>query len=144
FHKKYADPKKLAALLEEESIQPDKWYELFLAKQFTSWIWNMTNEQGLGHPTLTAWVLKRTEAGTFLYERNPYYFKVDGEGNQLPYVDTLRSQVVQDKETLTSQALFGEFDYLGERASLRQMPLIAEKAEAGEVKMYLPRMHRLA
>jgi peptide/nickel transport system substrate-binding protein len=143
FHKKYADPKELKEKLKAESIPEDQWFNLFNAKQLTEWMWNVTNEQGLGHPTLTPWIMKKANSGVFTYERNPYYFKVDPNGNQLPYMDGIRSQTVQDKETLTARALMGEFDYLGERASLRQMPLIAEKAERGEVKMSVARMHRL-
>jgi peptide/nickel transport system substrate-binding protein len=142
FHKKYAKPAELKEKLQEASIPEGQWFNLFNAKQLTAWLWNMTTEQGIGHPTLTAWVLKEVNSGVFAYERNPYYFKVDLNGNQLPYIDGIRSQVVQDKEALTARALMGEFDYLGERASLRQMPLIAEKAEKGEIKMHVARMHR--
>jgi peptide/nickel transport system substrate-binding protein len=141
FHKKYADPKELKQKLEEESVPEDQWFNLFNAKQMTEWMWNVTNEQGLGHPTLTAWIMKEADSGVFHYERNPYYFKVDPNGNQLPYMDGIRSQTVQDKESLTARALMGEFDYLGERATMRQLPLIAEKAEGGEIKPFVPRQH---
>ena len=96
----------------------------------TEWMWNITNESGIGHPTLIAWIIKKVDGGVFTFERNPYYFKVDAEGNQLPYMDGIRSEVVQDKETLTTRALMGEFDYLGERSSLKKLPLMKEK-EAG-------------
>ena len=43
----------------------------------------------------------------------------------MPYIDGIRSEVVQDKETLTTRALMGEFDYLGER-------VLAEEAAADE------------
>jgi peptide/nickel transport system substrate-binding protein len=142
FHEKYADKKELQALLKEESIPADQWFNLFIAKQMGSWL-DVSNEQFMGHPTLTAWVMTKASDGVFSFERNPYYFKVDTAGSQLPYIDELRSQLVQDKETLTSRALFGEFDYLGERASLRQISLIAEKADKGEVNMHVAQMHRL-
>ena len=98
---------------------------------------------GSGHPTLTAWIMKKADNGVFTYERNPYYFKVDPNGNQLPYMDGIRSQTVQDKETLTARALMGEFDYLGESAiheadarSSRRRP------SAGEIKtLRSPAMH---
>ena len=68
---------------------------------------------------------------------------MDAEGNQLPYMDGIRSEVVQDKETLTTRALMGEFDYLGERASLKKLPLMKEKEAGGAIKVLIPRMHRL-
>ncbi len=142
FHEKYAAKGKLKELLKAESLPADQWFNLLNAKQMTSWL-DVSNEQFKGHPSLTPWVMSRGRDGVFSFERNPYYFKVDSEGNQLPYIDAIRSQVVQDKETLTSRALFGEFDYLGERASLRQISLIADKAEKGEINMHVAQMHRL-
>ena len=109
----------------------------------TEWMWNITNEAGIGHPSLIAWIIKKVDGGVFTFERNPYYFKVDAEGNQLPYIDGIRSEVVQDKETLTTRALMGEFDYLGERASLKKLPLMKEKEASGAIKVLIPKMHRL-
>jgi peptide/nickel transport system substrate-binding protein len=43
-------------------------------------------------------------------ERNPYYWKVDPEGNQLPYVDEVVFDVVQDTEVLLLKAAAGELD----------------------------------
>ena len=143
FHKKYTPMSKLRKLAKEESIPEDQWYTLFNAKQLTEWMWNMTNEQGLGHPMLTPWVLKSVKGGVFTYERNPYYFKVDAAGNQLPYMDGIRSVVVQDKEALTTRALTGEFDFLGERSTMRKLSVMADEAQKGRIKLLIPRMHRL-
>lgn len=142
FHLKYASKSRLRELMREESIPDGQWFTLFTAKQMTSNV-DVSNPQFLGHPTLTPWTMQKAASGVYTYVRNPYYFKIDMAGHQLPYIDEIRTQVVQDKETLTSRALFGEFDYLGERASLRQLPLIAEKAEKGDIKMHVARMHRL-
>jgi peptide/nickel transport system substrate-binding protein len=142
FHIKYTKQEELAPKLKEASIPEDQWQNLFNAKQMTEWMWNITNQNGIGHPTLCAWVIQKVEGGTFTFERNPYYWKVDAEGNQLPYMDGIRSLVVQDKESLTTRALMGEFDYLGERASMKKLPLMKEQEATGKIKVYLPRMHR--
>jgi peptide/nickel transport system substrate-binding protein len=142
FHEKYGDPAEMKKMMQEASIPEDQWQNLFNAKQMTEWMWNLTNENGIGHPTLTPWVIQKVEGGTFTFERNPYYWKVDAEGNQLPYMDGIRSQVVNDKETLTTRALMGEFDYLGERSSLKKLPLMKEQEAAGKIKVLIPRMHR--
>lgn len=42
--------------------------------------------------------------------RNPYFYVVDTEGNQLPYIDNVVYNVGQDVETLVLQALNGEID----------------------------------
>ncbi|MBN2389980.1 MAG: hypothetical protein JXR84_04610, partial [Anaerolineae bacterium] len=52
-----------------------------------------------GYPCLMAWCLKEYKAGEYrILERNPYYWKVDPEGNQLPYIDAIRVEVVEDSE----------------------------------------------
>ena len=39
-------------------------------------------------PTLEPWVLKtKPPAERFIFERNPYYYRVDAAGQQLPYID---------------------------------------------------------
>jgi peptide/nickel transport system substrate-binding protein len=43
-------------------------------------------------------------------DRNPYYFKVDPVGNQLPYIDRVAYEVVQDDQVLLLKAIAGELD----------------------------------
>ena len=65
-------------------------------------------------PVIWAWEIS-TPAGentTFVRaDRNPYYWKVDTEGNQLPYLDAVVFNFSADPETLVLQALAGEIDY---------------------------------
>jgi peptide/nickel transport system substrate-binding protein len=143
FHKDYTPLAELQPMMKEESIPEDQWYNLFNTKQIGGNLWKANNEGGIGHPMLTPWVIVRAEGGVFSQDRNAYYFKVDAEGGQLPYIDALRSDVVQDKESLTARALMGEFDYLGERASLKKLALMKEEEAKGRIKVFIPRMHRL-
>ena len=41
------------------------------------------------------------------YERNPYYWEVDPAGNQLPYVDAIQVQIV-DQETYHLKLISGD------------------------------------
>ena len=41
------------------------------------------------------------------FERNPYYYKVDTEGKQLPYIDRIVSVQVEDVEMVNQQRAFG-------------------------------------
>jgi peptide/nickel transport system substrate-binding protein len=143
FHIDYTPLDELKPLMEAESIAEDQWFNLFNDRQTGSNLWKLTNEGGLGHPTLTPWMITKAESGVFTYERNPYYFKVDEAGNQLPYIDGIRSEIVQDRETMFARAIMGEFDYIGERSSLKNLPLMAEAEEKGIVKIMLPHMHRV-
>ena len=52
FHAKYTPQAELAPKLKAASIPEDQWENLFNAKQMTEWMWNITNEAGIGHPSL--------------------------------------------------------------------------------------------
>ncbi len=43
-------------------------------------------------------------------ERNPYYFKTDPAGAQLPYLDRVTYEIAQEAQTLVLKALNGEID----------------------------------
>lgn len=64
-------------------------------------------------PVLNAWVLKQAlgTGQTMLFERNPYYWKVDKAGSQLPYLDKVIFTYHNDVNTMTIQALNGEIDW---------------------------------
>lgn len=66
-------------------------------------------------PTLYGWRVTQPigESAEFsISERNPYYFKVDTDGNQLPYIDRITYAVAADNEVLLLKALQGEIDLL--------------------------------
>jgi peptide/nickel transport system substrate-binding protein len=90
-----------------------------------------------GYPCLMAWCLKEYAAGeSWLFERNPYYWKVDPDGNQLPYIDQLRVELVQDQETRTLRVTQGSYD-----CSFRgiedpsAIPLLVEQSEANDYRI---------
>jgi peptide/nickel transport system substrate-binding protein len=64
-------------------------------------------------PTLSPWMLvEEMGSGTTLrMERNPYYWKVDTDGNQLPYIDTFVGIQYQDNESRSFAMLNGDIDY---------------------------------
>lgn len=47
-----------------------------------------------------------------VYERNPFYWKVDGNGNRLPYFDRVALVVVRDQNTQFLKFMSGEVDIL--------------------------------
>jgi peptide/nickel transport system substrate-binding protein len=63
-------------------------------------------------PTLHAWVLKGAygTANPLIAERNPYYWKVDPAGQQLPYIDRVSFVMVKSKRDAVDLALRGEID----------------------------------
>jgi peptide/nickel transport system substrate-binding protein len=90
-------------------------------------------------PVLYAWRLTTPYgAGTrVVAERNPYYWKVDIEGNQLPYIDQLVYNVLEDAEVLLLQALNGEIDmYDRHIANLTNRAILADNMEEGEYHFF--------
>ncbi|MGC9468069.1 MAG: ABC transporter substrate-binding protein [Anaerolineae bacterium] len=90
-----------------------------------------------GYPTLMAWYLKEYTPGeSWLLERNPYYWKVDTEGNQLPYIDAIRVELVQDEEVRLLQITQGRYDitFRGTE-NPTQIPLLNENAAAGDFRI---------
>jgi peptide/nickel transport system substrate-binding protein len=84
-------------------------------------------------PRLHGWRLVEPYGDTtrVLFERNPYYFKVDTAGNQLPYIDSVVFEVLQDTEVLVLKAANGELDmHTRHIVSNQNKPVLAEAAEA--------------
>ncbi len=62
-------------------------------------------------PTIRAFKLKHPPpAPRVVAERNPYYWKVDPEGNQLPYIDTIAHTFVQNDKIVNLKAMTGAVD----------------------------------
>lgn len=82
------------------------WSDMFLAMS--------TEHQNPERPLHWAWLLTAAMGETttrIVCERNPYYFKVDPEGNQLPYIDRYNYELVADNEVLVLKVLNGEIDF---------------------------------
>jgi peptide/nickel transport system substrate-binding protein len=64
-----------------------------------------------GIPRLSAWVPVQWEHGRkAVYRRNPYYWKIDTAGNQLPYADELVFTVIPNPELTLLKFMAGEID----------------------------------
>ncbi|MBN2048726.1 MAG: hypothetical protein JW750_12845 [Anaerolineaceae bacterium] len=90
-------------------------------------------------PTMMAWHLDQVETGQwFKFSRNPFYWKVDSEGNQLPYVDTLFVEVVEDAEIRTLNLSQGKYDisFRGPGNRALDWPFLYEQQEAGDYTLY--------
>ena len=104
----YATPEALSDTLKEEGFA--SWEKLFTAKMD---VWS-TGVLGISHPgapTISPW-MAINERGSLVWalERNPYYFKVDPEGNQLPYLDGVWNFLVNDLETGYLKIFAGDVD----------------------------------
>jgi len=88
---------------------------------------------GRGGVTLQAWMLEDYQADVGLKNtRNPYYFKVDTAGNQLPYADNVHWNIVADRPSIALKCIAGEIDYDGMWVGIPQIPLFfAERDKRG-------------
>jgi peptide/nickel transport system substrate-binding protein len=140
FHTRYTPLERLEPLIAEAKLNKGEWWTLFNLKDHINW--EITRPTAIGFPFLSPWIPTRATPTTLTFERNPYYFKVDTAGNQLPYIDTLRSELVADAETANLKIIAGEMDHSYEYGTLINLPLYRENAEKAGYKIVLYDMHR--
>jgi peptide/nickel transport system substrate-binding protein len=134
-HKKYADPAKYKDELAKAGYAEADW-----GKYFTAYGWGPNGPNELttaktGCPVLTPYVIKDHPSPTvWIAERNPYYFEVDEQGRQLPYIDTIRIEQVSDTSMLTMKAMAGEIDYAREAMSTQDIPVLKENESKGNYR----------
>jgi peptide/nickel transport system substrate-binding protein len=91
-----------------------------------------------GVPCLMAWCLESATPGErSVWVRNAYYWKVDTEGNQLPYIDRVDVRLIEDTEVRLLEASQGKFEATF-RASTdpNDIPFLYEQAEAGDYYLH--------
>lgn len=87
----------------------DAWYSWFGA-----YAADYRGIQNPDRPEIQPWTLDRvTDAGNKHFLRNPYYWKVDQEGNQLPYIDEAITLNFSTEEVMEVMLMAGEFDFSG-------------------------------
>lgn len=120
------------------------------AQGFEGWGALFAREHGLAEdnvhfqnskrPTLNAWMFtsapgENTERAIAV--RNPYYFKVDTAGTQLPYFDRVVYQMVADPEVLLLKTLQGEIDMMDQYiATPTNKPVLFDGQETGDYRFY--------
>ena len=93
-----------------------------------------------GMPTIYAWmVADYVEGQRLVLERNPYYWKVDTEGNQLPYIDRLDITIPEGapNELVVLKSIAGELDFQSRGVNLLDIPLVIENQEAGDYRVII-------
>lgn len=92
-----------------------------------------------GLPVLKPWILLSIdEFGNKIYERNPYYWKVDTEGNQLPYIDRQIRVLLSDLEVVKLNIQAGDLDY-ADKLLISDLPVLrAGEAEGNYTALLFP------
>lgn len=134
FHGKYnPDADKLA---QEAGFAG--WPQLFEEKGGMALIDNYFRNADV--PVLTAWDMEvpmGESTSQVVTVRNPYYWKVDTEGNQLPYFDRLLYDLVTDEQVLLLKVMQGEIDLIDQYvATPNNKAVLFDNQEAGGYHFY--------
>ncbi len=125
FHPDFVDQDELEQDAADAGF--DAWYEYF---------WDQAQSQGIQPfredlPTMGPYVLDSATADRRVYSRNPYFWKVDEAGNQLPYFDGLECEIVVDREILNGMIIAGQLDFAGFETDIRNFPMFRQYEEEG-------------
>jgi peptide/nickel transport system substrate-binding protein len=132
FHKKY-NPDGVAVLAKAQGAAD--WVQLITNKIIQPNRWRDAKR-----PVLDPWKLDTPYSGTsqVMAERNPYYYKVDPAGHQLPYIDKVALDVVEDPQAVVLKAINGQIDmqtqYLD---SVDVRPVIVQNQQQGNYKLFI-------
>ena len=125
FHPEFnADAEKLA-----KEDGHDNWIAGLLAR--------MSGSPSLRHPRpeLAPWVQERRDSTAIFFTRNPYFFAVDGAGNQLPYIDRVKASFFADKQVAILAMMQGKVDIGGRLTDPGSFPLYKENEEIGDYRV---------
>ncbi|NLE50215.1 MAG: ABC transporter substrate-binding protein [Chloroflexi bacterium] len=105
-------------------------YDLFQEKVF---------DYNVERPVMTAWKITQYDPGATLMiaERNPYYWAVDVDGNQLPYIDYVYFHLVEDVAGVNAMGIAGELDMQARSIDLAQYPVYIDNSESNDYHMLL-------
>ncbi len=129
FHAKYADPQKLPELQQKFGMQ--NWGALHNRMD------NMYRNDNPDLPTLDPWVLTtKPPSERFIFKRNPYYYRVDAQGMQLPYIDSLAVQI-SDSKLIPAKVAAGDTDLAARYLRFDNVTLLKESEARGKYKVLL-------
>ncbi|NPV81203.1 MAG: ABC transporter substrate-binding protein [Firmicutes bacterium] len=132
FHPKYTSMDKIKKMV-KESKAFDYWYQLFWDKARMNFGVAMNPEC----PSLEAFVLKHQEPGRLVFDRNPYYWKTDTAGNQLPYIDRIEIKKASDITAVNSWIITGQVDFDGFHTTLQRLATYKQSEGKGDYRILL-------
>ena len=129
YHPSFTDQAQLEREAEELGLQD--WRTYFTAVNST------TDLIVFYRPVLTAYMVVDKTSTRVRLRRNPYYPKVDPEGNQLPYIDFLEVQKVDSAEIMAAKASTGQVDFAGRQFKTSDIPLFKRFEKENAYSTYL-------
>lgn len=128
FHPKYTPQAELDRLAQEAKVE--NWIALYRLKN--QWYLNPDL------PVLMPWrTVSPINTPNFVLERNPFYYEVDPEGNQLPYIDRIQMTLAENLEVLNLRAIAGEYDLQERHTAIDKIPVFLENRQKGNYSVRL-------
>jgi len=128
FHPKYVAKDELDRKVKAAGF--DGWVSLIKSK----WDWRLNTEL----PVLGPWkTYSPINTPVWGLERNPYYYGVDSEGNQLPYIDRISMGLAENLEVVNLRAIAGQYDFMERHTSLGKLPVFLENRSKGNYSVHL-------
>ena len=126
FHRKYRSGPELKALARKAGFH--FWFQLFLSKSQ----WSSNPEL----PMTSAWIARNNWASAHkVFVRNPYYWKVDTAGRQLPYIDRVTHETLQDRGAMLFSFIGGDLLLQNRYVEFKDMPLFAGPVADGTLEV---------
>ncbi len=140
----FADPMHFFSLYHPAYRDRDELDALTKKMGFITWmtmyrtLMGWGNEEASKVPTLRAYrVVERTPT-KMRFERNPYYFKVDPAGNQLPYIDAVDAIILlENSQMITFKAATGQLDFAAYALKTQDIPLLKLGEAKGVNKVHI-------
>lgn len=125
YMKKYH--KKFNAEIEKEAKAEgyDSWVGYLEARNA------MNPQQAYTKPEMGAWTMQSVSPQKKVQVRNPYYWAVDTQGNQLPYIDTVEAVYFSDKQVAILSMMQGKIDIGGRLMDPADFAVYKQSEQAG-------------
>jgi peptide/nickel transport system substrate-binding protein len=129
FHASYADMSTLGPLM--ASMKVRNWAQLH--NKFD----NMYQNDNPDLPTLQPWVnVSSKNSQRYVLRRNPFYHRVDAQGVQLPYFDTVEVAIAASG-LVASKVTLGEVDLQARSLTFSDMPVLKKGEATGNYETYV-------
>jgi peptide/nickel transport system substrate-binding protein len=129
FHEKYADKATLEALVNRANQR--NWAALHNKLD------SMYRNDNPDLPSLEPWILNtRPPSDRFVFERNPYYYRIDQEGQQLPYIDRVILSI-GDSKIIPAKTGAGESDLQARYLRFDNYTFLKASEERNNYKVWL-------
>ena len=129
FHERYADPDELARLAAADRARD--WAQLHGRRD------RMYRFDNPDQPTLQPWKLQNAPpAERFVAVRNPYFHRVDQQGQQLPYIDRVLLDVV-DTKLIPVKTAAGDSDLQARGLAFKDYTFLKQSEDPNDLRTLL-------